>query len=209
MQLARLVLSGLAGLVLGTACAQNAVPDPKLAAQEYARAIEAGNADKLYELLDAEGQRALSRAEVKRLLLASKAEMLARARRLSAPQSQVSAEGVVRFRDGEQAVLALEDGVFRVQSAGVLPVGANTPEQAISELRRALARRSYAAVSRVLTKQSRIDLEVLLRSLSEGLREPSALQIEADGDRATVTAPGGHRIELRREDGQWKVQDFE
>ncbi|MEN9577817.1 MAG: hypothetical protein RJA70_826 [Pseudomonadota bacterium] len=209
VRIALLVLSSLGGAVSVLGCAQKVIADPRATAQAYAQAIQAGDAETLYALLNAEGRSALSPGEVQALLRASKPELLARAHQFAAAESEIRAEGTVRFHDGEQAVLSLEDGAFRVRAAGVLPGGANTPEQVMLELRSALSRRSYSALSRVLTKQSRDELEDMLRSLSDGLKEPTALPLQTNADQVVVTVPGGHRVELRREDGQWKVQDFE
>ncbi len=190
-------------------CGRPVVPDPKIAAQAYADAIERGDADALYEMLDAESRRALSRKEVQRLLKESKAELVARAKGLKSKSASTSAEATLRFQDGEMSSLALEDGQFKIQGACALPSGARTPTEALAELRAVLARRSYAGLMQVLSADSRAALDERLRSLVEALREPDALEISTTGDSAVVEVPGGHRVELRREDGLWKVRDFE
>jgi hypothetical protein len=47
-----------------------------------------------------------------------------------------------------------------------------------------------------------------LAALVEGLEDPQTLQVEEKGDRATVQLPDGHVVELKREDGVWKVENF-
>jgi hypothetical protein len=106
-------------------------------------------------------------------------------------------------------VLDLEGGHFRVSAAAGLPAGARTPAQALGELRGALARRSYAALVRVLSGETRSALEGDMRSLVEGLEHPDALDVRAHGETAEVEVPGGHKVLLKREAGVWKVVDFD
>jgi hypothetical protein len=121
----------------------------------------------------------------------------------------VEARARVRFADGEAATLDVEDGAFRVEAAYALPAGARTPADALAELRRVLARRSYAGLVRVLTERARSALEADLRSLVEGLESPEGLQVDVTGDTATAEVPGGHEVKLKREGGVWRVEDFD
>jgi hypothetical protein len=115
----------------------------------------------------------------------------------------------LRFPDGEHATLVLEDGAFRVSSADALPAGARTPAQALEQLRKVLARRSYAGLMRVLSKETRSAVERDLRGLVEGLERPDALEVKIQGENATVTVPGGHLVRLHREGSVWTVDDFD
>jgi hypothetical protein len=81
--------------------------------------------------------------------------------------------------------------------------------QALHELRAALARRSYRALRQVLSSEARGDVERQAADLAAGLEHPETLDVVIVGDRATVTTPGGHRVELVNEAGVWKVRDFE
>src|SRR5690606_38469092 len=114
----------------------------------------------------------------------------------------------VRYDDGEVVTLDLEEGGFRVTAADALPAAAKTPEQALGQLRRVLARRSYAGLLRVLSPRTRAAIEQDLRTLVDGLEEPDSLDVEIVGDRATVTVPGGHHVILQRQDGVWHVDDW-
>ena len=115
----------------------------------------------------------------------------------------------LRFADGEEAALDLHDGRYWVTAAGTLPGGARTPEQAIEQLRRVLARRSYAGLMRVLSATTRAAIENDMRTLVDGLTESGALPVQLSGDAALVPVPGGHQIKLKREGGIWRVEDFD
>jgi hypothetical protein len=115
----------------------------------------------------------------------------------------------VQYADGEEAALALEEGQFRIDAADALPAEARTPVQALGQLRRVLARRSYAGLIRVLSPRTRAAIEEDLRTLVEGLERAEGLDLEVTGDEATAHIPGGHIVRLHREGGVWHVEDFD
>jgi hypothetical protein len=72
-----------------------------------------------------------------------------------------------------------------------------------------LARRSFAGLLRVLTADAGRVLDSQLTSVADALVDPAAVAIEIDGRRATARLPGGHTVKLEREDGAWRVRDFD
>ena len=190
-------------------CSAGAVPDPQSAADAYAKAAASGDADALYEMLTEDGRKARSRDEVRKMVADQRAELADQAKALTAPDARVRSRAQLRFEDGEEASLDLRGGRFWVTSAGALPGGARTPEEALDQLRRVAARRSYAGLLRVLTPRTRAAIEEDLRSLVEGLERPDTLGVQVKGDTAAVDVPGGHHVRLRREGGIWRVEDFD
>lgn len=208
-RLAPIVLGLVTLGVFASGCATNGLPDPRIITAAYSEALRLGDVDALYALLDAESRRAVSREELATLVADSKSELRARAKALQGDSVRVEALAEVAFTDGERAQLLLEDGQFRIRAAGALPSGGRSPVDALAELRGVLARRSYAGLVRVLSSDSQAALEQRLRSLVEALEQPEALDVQIAGDEATVAAPGGHKVVLRREAGVWKVHDFQ
>ena len=204
--LAILALPG-SGAVLG--CAHSDLPEPEAAAARYAEAAKRGDGDALYAMLTRAAQRSYGRAATRALVRDARAELRRKAVALSDPSTRLTARARVRFADGEGAEFELEDGGFRIASAGTLPSGARTPAQALGELRGALARRSYASLLRVLSEDKRSALESDLRSLVTGLEQPDTLDIKVNGDAAEVRVPGGHLVKLKREAGVWRIDDFD
>ena len=202
---------GLVAVLLATASCAGAVavPEPQPVVDAYADAIERGDADTVYELMSEESRRAISRDELRRVLGDQKGELSEHASAVAASERVVSARAEIRYDDGEVVSLDLDDGRFGVTAADALPAAARSPAQALSQLRRVLARRSYAGLLRVLSPRTRAAVEQDLRSLVEGLSEPESLDVEVVGDAATVTLGGGHQVKLRREDGIWFVDDFD
>ncbi len=194
---------------MGVGCARPVIPDPKAAVREYAAAAARGDADAIYAMLTEEAQRTYGRSGTRELVKTSRKEIADNARALASGRTTVHAEATVRYADGEEADLVVEDGQFRVGSAEALPAGARTPEQALAELREALARRSYAGLMRVLTRDTRSSLDNDLSSLVDGLEAPETLDVKVSGDRAEVKLGGGHSVKLKREAGVWRIDDFD
>jgi hypothetical protein len=190
-------------------CLGHGVPDPKEAAARYATAAERGDADVIYDMMTESAQKMRSRDEVKRLVQSERVELSEQARALSAKEARAEATARLRFRDGEETALDLKDGKFWITSAGAVPGGARTPEEALDQLRRVVARRSYAGLMRVLTPATRAAIEQDLRSLVGGLEHPETLPVTVSGDSAAVTVPGGHHVRLKRDGGVWRVDDFD
>lgn len=190
-------------------CSSGAVPDPRTAAVKYAQAASQGDSDAIYEMMTTSARKARSREDVKRVVAEQRSELAEQGKALTTKDARVAAFARLRYDDGEEAQLELRDGRFWITASGTLPGGSRTPEQALEQLRRVLARRSYAGLVRVLTPSTRAAIEQDLRSLVTGLERPDTLHVEVTGDGAVVTIPGGHSVKLRREGGVWRIEDFD
>jgi hypothetical protein len=199
------LLVALSGLTYG--CGGPALPDPRKAAQAYADAAVRGDSDRIYGLLSRDARRGIGRDGARRMVRDARRELSAEGRALRARGSTVEAQATVLLADGSEVELSLEDGGFRVDAAATLPSAARTPAQALDGLRRALAKRSYPALLRVLSVEARSALERDLRALVKGLEDPAALDVRVNGDRADIELPGGHSVSLKREQGVWRVED--
>ncbi len=196
--------------LLGTsACATSHVPDPRDAADEYAAAAARGDSDAIYEMMTTSAQKERTRAEVKKLVTEERGELAEQSRAITTGPARAKATARLRFEDGEEAALEWKDGRFWVTSAGALPGGARTPEEALDQLRRVIARRSYAGLMRVVSPATRAAIENDLRALVSGLEHPDTLPVQVSGESATVNVPGGHHVRLKREAGVWRVDDFD
>jgi hypothetical protein len=205
-------LSALSTIVVPLAffaCASTSVPDPREAATAYAAAAANGNADAIYGMMSESAQRARSKEEVRRIVADEKAELAEQGKAVGGSDARVEATARLRYQDGEEAALELREGRYWVTASGALPGGARTPEEALDQLRRVVARRSYAGLMRVLSPTTRAMIEEDLRSLVEGLEKPDTLQVQVNGDAAVVAVPGGHHVKLRREGGTWRVENFD
>lgn len=194
---------------LASGCGGGSIPDPKDAARAFAEAAKRGDADALYEMLSEKGKRTLTREDVHRIVADEKAELADQGKSLGAGSITVKAEARVKFADGEEASLAVEKDGYKITAVDALPAAADTPAQALGELRRVLARRSYPGLVRVLSPGMRNAIEDYLRGLVEGLENPEGLDIQVTGDNAVVNLPGGHRVRLKRAEGKWHIEDVD
>lgn len=195
--------------VLAMGCSGQEVPDPRTAANAYAAAAARGDSDAIYGMMTSAAQKERSKEDVRKIVLFEREELAEQAAALRSKDARIEATARLSFEDGEEAALDLRNGRFWVTSAGALPGGARTPEQALDQLRRVVARRSYAGLMRVLSPATRAAIEQDLRTLVSGLEKPETLQVQVTGDSATVNVPGGHHVRLKREGGVWRVDDFD
>ncbi len=200
---------GCIAAMTNASCLASRVPDPRDAANAFATAVSRGDADAVYGMMSTSAHNARSRDDVKRILASERVELAEETHALAAKDARVESSARLRFDDGEEATLELRGGRFLVTTAGTLPGGARSPEEALDQLRRVLARRSYAGLMRLLTPATRAAIEQDLRTLVTGLDHPDALQVQLSGDAATILVPGGHHVRLRKDGGIWRVEDFD
>ncbi len=196
-------------ILCSAACAARSVPDPRAAARAYGDAAARGDAGALYAMMSSSSRRDRSPDDIARIVADERAELAEQGAALTQTGSRVAATARFRYADGEEAALDLREGRYWVTSAGALPGGGRTPEEAIEQLRRVLARRSYAGLMRVLSPATRAAIENDVRGFVDGLNEPATLPVQVTGDAATVVVPGGHQVKLKREGGIWRVDDFD
>jgi hypothetical protein len=190
-------------------CTSAHVPDPHTAAAAYADAAARGDAAALYAMMTAGSRQARSQGDVEKMIASERTELAEQAKDLSRGDVRIEATARLRYADGEEAALELREGRYWITAAGALPGGARTPEEALEQLRRVLARRSYAGLMRVLSPGTRAAVENDLRSLVDGLADPSSLSVEVTGENAVIPVPGGHQVKLKRDGGVWRVDDFD
>jgi len=198
-------LLGLLSLLV--ACGRPALPDPRAAARAYADAAAKGDAGRIYTLMTREARRTYGERRTRELVADTRAELARQATALRRADTRVEGEATVLLDDGTRVELTLEGDGFRVAAADTLPSAARTPSEALDGLRRALARRSYFALLRVLSHEARAELETDVRELARALEEPATLAVRVDGERAEVDVGAGHLVTLRRDRGNWYVED--
>jgi hypothetical protein len=191
------------------ACTPKPLADPRTTAQRWADALRAEDEEAVFALLTPASQQAFGRQGVARLLRENQKELLQHAESAAAANARLEATVEVAYPDDRRARVVLEDGTFRVAAAGAMPAAANNPTDALRELRDVLARGSLEGLLRILTRDTAQTLESSLRGLADALEEPSTVDIQVEGRRALARLPGGHTVTLEREDGVWRIKDFD
>lgn len=202
------LLSLVFGSCFALGCAPS-LPAPDATLRAYAKAAERGDATALAGLLTDESRKSLGRSGVERALADGKVELAEQGRSVDKGGWTLKATARVRYADGEDATLVLEDGAFRVASAEALPTAPRTPADALAAFRRVLARRSYAGLLRVLSRETRASMERDLSAIVDALERPDSLDVQVKGDDAQVDLGGGHLVRLKREGGVWRIEDFD
>jgi hypothetical protein len=183
------------------------VPDAALPARQLQRAIELGRPDDAYALLDPKLRARLSRERFTALWKQNQAELHELAGKLARVQLQASARAQVELADGEQVVVRLERGAWRIEG-GVLDAQAlSTPLDTVAELRRALQRQSLPALLRVLSRERRAAWMATFERSAQQTADPLDLRVEVHGDEAVVHLTGGGEIQLKKEAGRWQIWD--
>jgi len=205
-----LVCALLGGASTGCGAAAATAPGPSDALSRYARALASGDATTAYALLDERTRARLAPERFAALLRDNAPEMREQAGGLTAAASHgVGARAHVELRDGERVLLTLEANGWHVAGGALDQPTLATPEDAIAALRRALRRGDVTALLRVLARQTRAELEADIARLLGVTEDELDLDVDVQGDRATVRTTGGGRIELVREGTEWRVRDID
>jgi hypothetical protein len=149
-------------------------------------------------------------------------EVHAIASSLVRPSGTPSVTATVTSPDGHTLLLRYEDGKWRVDRSAVDLYGQDTPEAALASFVLAFEHKRYDVLLRFVPDakkegldtarlkaafegEQRDEVERLTQSIRAAL--PTA-QIENLGDRATMSYGTGGTVELVREHGIWKVEEF-
>jgi hypothetical protein len=217
--LSRLLALTLAGSV---ACgASRPAQDPQQVLKEYAQALEQGRAEDAYRMLSDDARRGISLEAFKRMLKDNPVEVQEIGRSLERPTAPPVVTATVTSPGGQELSLVLEDGKWRVEATAVDLYAQDSPRHAIQGFVRALERKRYDIVMKYVPEghqegldatklkdswegHEKEEMEQVLAALKQAL--PTA-SIEETGERATMPYGAG-TIQLVREHGLWKIEDF-
>lgn len=175
-------------------------PDPAPYVADLAAALRSGDADSI--------ARATGRsADVVRLAEPSNgAELHALGETLRS--ASVDPRARVFLGDGGTIALVREGESWRVDRGVLGRPSLARPEDAVLALHDALARSRVLAVTALMARAPRAELESELERWIDGTADPDALEISVEGESATVVTPTGEQIELARESGEWRVVEL-
>jgi len=219
----RLLPVGLLGLsLIGLGCASAPATSPRGAVDAYAAALDAGRERDAYDLLSAETRAELSFEDFQKRLKQNPAEVKALVQSLSVPAGPAYVTATVTTRDGQSLLLVLENGAWRVDQSALDVYTQTSPQKALGSFVLALENKRYDVLLRFVPddQQEGLDARILqeawegeqkleMEQIGQGLRLalPTAA-IELLGDRATMSYGAGATVELVREHGSWKIEDF-
>ena len=183
--------------------------------QELVAALRADNPRRAYDLLSGDVRKQISYDEFALQWKQSKAEREWQARVLEESlegDPDVGERALASYSDGKMVALEREGRSWRLESALVSHSRASRPRDAIRMFADALANNDLEGLLRTLTARRRSGLEAQLEGFLEGLERRIDAKIDEIGsDRAELRWDENdiqYRIVLRKEDGEWRIDDI-
>jgi hypothetical protein len=218
-----LVVASLTGV--SSACGGAQHPggdDPQSVLHSYARALEEGRADDAYRLLSDEARRGISVEAFRRMVKDDPEGAREIGRALERPTAPPVVTATVTSPGGQELHLVLEGGGWRVDASSIDLYAQDTPRHTILGFVRAIERKRYDIVMRYVPDTHREGLDAAkLQTAWEGHEKDEIDQvvtalkqalptatIEETGERATMPYGAG-TMQLVREHGLWKIEDFD
>ena len=216
-------LVALVAFSLVPACAEiDTGRDPTATLHAYAHALEEGRADEAYRLLSDAARRGTSLDAFRRMVRDDPDGAREVGRSLQRPTSSPVVTARVVAPTGQELDLVLEKGLWRVDATAIDLYAQDTPRHAVEGFVRALGRKRYDVILRYVPDahkegldaaklkdawegHDKDEMEQVLSSLKQSL---PAAKIEETGDRATLPYGAG-TMQLVREHGLWKIEDFD
>jgi hypothetical protein len=196
--------------------------DPHSVLRAYARALNDGQPDDAYVLLSDEARRGISLEAFRRMVRESPEDARELAKSLERPSTPPVVTATVTGPGGQELVLVLDRGTWKVDAATVDLYAQDTPRRTIQGFARALERRRYDVLLRYVPEAHREGLdaaklkaawegpekEEMQRVLAAVKQTLGAARIEETGDRASMAYGAGTML-LVRERGLWKIENFD
>jgi hypothetical protein len=206
------------------ACRSGALQQgPSDTLRAYSRALDEGRADDAYKLLSSEAKRSIPPDAFRRMVKENAPEMKDIAHALSRPASDPVVTATVTSPKGETILLVYEEGRWRLEGSAINLYGQSSPRQSIEAFLRAFEQKRYDVMLRFVPDSSLEGLDAdKLRAAWEGAQKEEMMRItsalraalptaafEEIGDRATMAYGSGGTVQLVREHGAWKIEDFD
>lgn len=202
----------LVALLFTGACSRQAeAHHPRTALDSYISAVEANNPRAAYALLSKKVRDKIPFQDFAIRWKKDYADLKVQAEDLRKVQAKPEVYEVQATIDvgGKRSVsLALEEGSWRIKGGVGAGFDSLSPKEAILGLLRALEARNFSAFLKLLSKPRR---EQFLRELSlrlEKLKANMDRELEVTGNRARFQYDPNYWIQLVKEDGVWKIVEF-
>jgi hypothetical protein len=211
-------------LALAACHASTMQQGPSDTLRAYSRALEEGRADDAYKLLSDEARRSISLEAFRRMVKENPDEVRDIARALARPSSDPVVTATVSSPNGETLLLVYEGGKWQIDGSAIDLYAQTTPRQAIEAFLRAFDQKRWDVLVRFVpeahldgidaaklqaawqTKEQAEEMQRITSAIRAAL--PTAA-IEETGDRATMAYGAGGTVQLVREHGSWKIEDFD
>ncbi len=214
---------------LAAGCSSGVQQGPSAVLQSYARAIRERRVEEAYAMLSTEARRSLSLDAFRRMVLENPADAEELASALARPAADPVLTATVTTAQGDELVLVYEHGRWRIDGETVDFYGQSTPKQAVRSFLRAFERKRFDVLMRFVPDTKKIADErfpaldeARLKESWEGPQREEMERIcqgikaalpqatfEEYSDRASMGYGSGGTLQLVREHGLWKIENFD
>jgi len=209
------------GLALVTACSGPSATRPLGAVDAYVHALEVGDYDRAYELMSDRYRKDHTRDEFVRMMRESPRDVKETASRLKSGKRAVDVRATYVYDDlHDELALVEDDGRWRIDTNPLDYYPQDTPKNALRSFIRAVEQKRWDVLVRFVPKayamspeQIKAEFEGergqeiadLVGKLKGGLDNP----IQVEGDEARLQYGDRAEVVFHKEDGAWKVDDFQ
>lgn len=195
---------------------------PQAAIQNYAAALQAGDARAAYASLSVEARQRVPFARFEAMLRENPEQVAALAKRLAAEPEQMQVTATFGGNGADRLELVLEDGEWKANLSAIDLYSQASPIAAVAAFVRAFRLGRYDVLLRFVPDSEKAGLTAeQLRAAWEGPQKqemtdtiqaleavlPTA-RAEQYGDKATLPYGSGGTVELTLESGLWKIVNF-
>lgn len=200
----------LAAALFATACTATA-DRPADTVAAYAEAVRTGDADAAYDLLDDTARGEMSREAFHAFFETHRAALVQDAAKVGsiAAETPMAITGEVPVSGRAEASVAYIDGQWLIDDPSPAARHQATPRDALVAFAAALDESNFAEVLPLLSGRQRAAYGSELQTLRESITRAIDKNIVTDGNRAVLALDGGDKIILIREDGEWRIQEFQ
>jgi hypothetical protein len=208
-----------AGMLWLCGCGASA-SSPSATLDEFSDALAAGEFSTAYDSMSRSYRKRVSEEQFEKQLSQSPAEVRETTKLLARGASEAEITAEVPYAEGEKVELVFEDGDWKIASNLADFYDQSTPRGALRSFIRAIERRRYDVVLRLVPDADRTGMTAArIRSAWEGegkteieqlltnLRASQANPIEIVGDRATMAYGERFAVQFVHEDGVWRIED--
>jgi hypothetical protein len=210
--LARFSLLALTALL---GCASTPPPKPEGAVRQYLAALDRDDPHGAYTLLQPSLRAHVTESDFTQRWRSSTEERRTQADRLRvalAPGEHppVGEWAAIIFPDGARVPLARDAGSWHLTSTELGELHAATPAEALRLFVQAAEARRFDVLLNLLGDPLRSEVERQLRERLDKLKAAlgKARDLDVSGDRARLLYGSGFHIDLRRQNGEWRVFDL-
>ncbi|MBE7480482.1 MAG: hypothetical protein HS104_10930 [Polyangiaceae bacterium] len=195
---------------------------PKETLDAYAQALKAGRTEQAYSLLSDEAKKQLPFEAFARMVKENPEEVRDIATALARPSGPPLVTASVTAPNGESLLLVYEGGQWRVDGSAIDLYSQASPEAAVRAFIRAFENKRWDVLMRFVPDGKKEGLDAgKLKKAWEGEQKDELARLtqalaaalptakfERIGERATMSYGAGGTVELLREGGAWKVEEF-